>query len=155
MDNLFTRVPLLRRLRQLNIGGCGTTRKHPKFLEFLLQLKDHCSRHLKWNTTAAIVVKQQVQIKQDDGSNKAKEDPTDPGVICYAWQDNNTVLACSTVHSVRDEQTIIRSRRRPQSTSTNGHLVRKVFGDDHRKELLIPLFIDDYNHFMGGVDIAD
>jgi hypothetical protein len=33
--------------------------------------------------------------------------------------------------------------------------VRKVFGNEPRKDLAIPTFIDDYNHFMGGVDIAD
>jgi hypothetical protein len=65
------------------------------------------------------------------------------------------VIACSTVHSVGDEHTIIRSRRRPQSTSTNGSTVRKIFGDQARKDLPIPVFIDDYNHYMGGVDIAD
>ena len=35
MDNYFTRVPLLRKLRALNIGACGTTRKHPSLLSFL------------------------------------------------------------------------------------------------------------------------
>lgn len=33
--------------------------------------------------------------------------------------------------------------------------MRKVFGEEKRKDLAIPTFIDDYNHFMGGVDIAD
>jgi hypothetical protein len=31
MDNLFTRVPLLRKLRAINIGACGITRWHPEF----------------------------------------------------------------------------------------------------------------------------
>ena len=53
------------------------------------------------------------------------------------------------MHSVRNEQTIIRLRRRPQLTSTNSYLVRKVFGEDVRKDLLIPLFINDYNYFIG------
>jgi hypothetical protein len=30
-----------------------------------------------------------------------------------------------------------------------------VFGNEPRKNLPIPIFIDDYNHFIGGVDIAD
>jgi hypothetical protein len=87
--------------------------------------------------------------------SQLESDPLDPGVLCLAWQDNNTVLACSTVHNVGEYHTIIRSRRRPQITSTNGPLVRKVFGSEPRKNLPIPIFIDDYNHFMGGVDIAD
>lgn len=155
MDNLFTRVPLLRQLRQLQIGACGTTRKHPEFPQLLLQLKEHCSKRMEWNTTAAIVARKQLQIKQEDGKDVTQEDSKDPGVLCFAWQDNNTVIACSTVHRTGEEHTITRKRRRPQITSTNGSLVRKVFGDDVRKNLPIPLFIDDYNHFMGGVDIAD
>jgi hypothetical protein len=55
--------------------------------------------------------------------NNSELDPSDPGVLCLAWQDNNTVLACSTVHKVGEEHTIIRSRRCPQTTSTNGPLV--------------------------------
>jgi hypothetical protein len=149
MDNYFTRVPLLLKLRAINIGACGTTRKHPEFPSFLIKLKDICSRYMEWNTTAAIVVR-----KQREGV-QLEPDPSDPGVICFAWQDNNTVLACSTVHKAGEEHTIIRSRRRPQLTSTNGPLVRKVFGNESRKNLPIPVFIDDYNHFMGGVDIAD
>ena len=149
MDNYFTRVPLLLKLRAINIGACGTTRKHPEFPSFLIKLKDICSRYMEWNTTAAIVVR-----KQREGV-QLEPDPSDPGVICFAWQDNNTVLACSTVHKAGEEHTIIRSRRRPQLTSTNRPLVRKVFGNESRKNLPIPVFIDDYNHFIGGVDIAD
>jgi hypothetical protein len=33
--------------------------------------------------------------------------------------------------------------------------VQKVFGSKAQKDLAIPIFINDYNHFMGGVDIAD
>ena len=46
-------------------------------------------------------------------------------------------------------------RRRPAKTSTNGRIVRRVFGDDHEKALQIPCFIDDYNQYMGGVDLAN
>ena len=157
MDNLFTRVPLLRRLRAIDIGACGTTRRHPEFPQFLLDLKEYCSKRLEWNTTAAIVVRKKVKVeeKEEGEDSQWESDSLDPGVICYAWQDNNTVIACSTVHCAGTEHSITRSRRRPQITSTNGALVRKVFGEDVRKDLPIPLFIDDYNHFMGGVDIAD
>jgi len=152
MDNYFTRVPLLRKLRTLNIGACGTTRRHPEFPAYLLDLKDLCSKRLEWNTTAAIVVRKQIKVQNGacDEESQWESDASDPGVICYAWQDNNTVIACSTVHKSGEEQTIIRSRRRPQITSTNGPLVRKVFGEEKQKDLAIPTFIDDYNHFMGG-----
>jgi hypothetical protein len=74
MDNYFTRVPL-RKLRAINIGACGTTRRHPEFPPFLIKLKDVCSKYMEWNTTAAIVVRQQ---------KEGELDPSDPGVICFA-----------------------------------------------------------------------
>ena len=40
-------------------------------------------------------------------------------------------------------------------TSTSARIVRCIFGDDATKALEIPVFIDDYNHQMGGVDIAN
>ena len=51
--------------------------------------------------------------------------------------------------------TVNRLRRRPEKTSTNGATIRQIFGDNSRKLLPIPAFIDDYNQHMGGVDIAD
>ena len=71
-------------------------------------------------------------------------------VLCFAWQDNSVVLALSTLHSPSDF--VARERRRPAKTSTNGALVRKIFGEDVTKELDIPVFINDYNHYMGAVD---
>ncbi|PKK75334.1 hypothetical protein RhiirC2_655540, partial [Rhizophagus irregularis] len=44
---------------------------------------------------------------------------------------------------------------RPYETSTNAIKVRVVFGTASKKSLPILVVIDDYNHFMGGVDIAD
>jgi len=38
-----------------------------------------------------------------------------------------------------------KKRKRPAKTSTNGRLVRGIFGDLPVKELPIPCFIDDYN----------
>jgi len=72
MDNFFIRVPLLRKLRTINISACGTTRRHPKFPAFLLELKDLCSKHLEWNTTAAIVVRRQLPVKREDEENRRK-----------------------------------------------------------------------------------
>jgi len=46
-------------------------------------------------------------------------------------------------------------RKRPAKTSTNRRIVRRVFGSDYAKELQIPCFINDYNHYIGGVDLAN
>lgn len=48
-----------------------------------------------------------------------------------------------------------RKRRRPANTATGALQTRKVFGDNVVKELAIPSFIDLYNHWMNGVDLAD
>jgi hypothetical protein len=48
-----------------------------------------------------------------------------------------------------------KARKRPAKTSINRRIVRKVFGDDYVKDLQIPRFIDDYNHYIGGVDLAN
>jgi hypothetical protein len=47
IDNLFTRVPLLRKLRSIGIRACGTTRKYPEFPILLTKLKELCSKQLE------------------------------------------------------------------------------------------------------------
>jgi hypothetical protein len=50
---------------------------------------------------------------------------------------------------------ILRNRRRPATTSTSATIAREPFGDDCERELSIPTFIDDYNHNMNSVDLAN
>ena len=76
--------------------------------------------------------------------------------LCLAWQDNNIILGLSNIYTVdKAEDFREKARRRPAKTSTNRRIVRKVFGDDYIKDLQIPCFIDDYNQYMGGVDLAN
>jgi Transposase IS4 len=111
----------------------GTTRKNALgFPDWLIKLKEY-NRGLVWNST----------LTEVNGYT-----------LCFLWQDNNAVLAIITAFRLKNK-TILRYRRRPAPTSTNAHIVRPVFGDFVRKWLEIPLGIDQYNHFMGGVDIAD
>jgi len=70
--------------------------------------------------------------------------------------DNGPVTMLSTIHKIDgNENRIERVRRRPRVTSTNATKVREIFGNASKKSLPIPIVIDDYNHFMGRVDIAD
>jgi hypothetical protein len=46
-------------------------------------------------------------------------------------------------------------RSRPPATSTNATTARKVFGGLAQMELEIPCFINDYNHHMNSVDLAN
>ena len=74
--------------------------------------------------------------------------------IQFAWKDQNVVLFMSTIYSGDEE--IVRTRRKPGKAATNAVTSRRVFEpNEHTKQLAIPLFIDAYNHYMGGVDQAD
>lgn len=50
------------------------------------------------------------------------------------------------------KELVERLRKRPSETSTSAKTVRKPFGDQAIKKLLIPAFDDNYNHGMGYVD---
>ncbi|EED12082.1 O-methyltransferase, putative [Talaromyces stipitatus ATCC 10500] len=137
LDNYFTSIDLFKMLRDIQVGACGTTRAisaGKDFPDLLKKLKD-LSNYIPYHKLYAIPVRD---------------------VLCVAWQDNNIVLALSTIHTVnKTEDYVERERRRPQKTSTNGPLVHREFGVQAVKNMLIPRLIDDYNYYMGGVDIAN
>ena len=128
MDNGFSTIPLFQKLRECKIGACGTTRVNRIGYPAALEEKVF----MEWNTIDGCTV---------------------DGVLCFRWMDNNIVRMLTTVHPWNE---VTRSlRRRPRSTSTNASMVRKAFAGCDRASFFIPTAIDDYNHYMGGVDIAD
>ena len=68
----------------------------------------------------------------------------------FAWKDSITVLFMSTVY---DESQQI-SRMRKKSKNAN-QLIKSIWGDFFQKELMVPDFINGYNHNMLYVDLAD
>jgi hypothetical protein len=64
------------------------------------------------------------------------------------------MLTVHTVHKGADD-TVERKRKRPRPTSTNFSVVGKVFEDNPFLWLFIPQFVDEYNHHMNGVDVAN
>jgi hypothetical protein len=96
-------------------------------------------------------------------------------VLQTAWKDNNLVLFLSTIHysvesdpeTVRilqantkpsnliSQELIVRNRRWPRATSTAAKSVQAEFGDAIQKNLAIPCVINEYNHKMGQVDLAN
>jgi hypothetical protein len=78
-------------------------------------------------------------------------------VLCFMWQDNNMVLGLTTAHSLHrpKEDTIIRDRKRPKLTSINARITHLIFRDLPRKQLPIPRVINDYNHHINSVDLAN
>ena len=133
MDNYFSNIPLFKYMRDNGIGACGTVRTNSA--KFPKELKVGKTLSLDWNTLSGKVI---------------------DNVLATLWIDNGPVTMLTTIHEIcGDEWKVIRNRRRPRETSSNANTVRQVFGNAPRKELAIPKVIDDYNHHMGGVDIAD
>jgi Transposase IS4 len=136
LNNLFLNLDVTRALLVLNVTTCGITRKNAAgFPPDLIKIKDHNRLYL-WDSCITRVIE---------------------NILCFIWQDNNAVLSLTTAHSLHrpKEDTIIRNRKRPKPTSINTRITRLIFGDLLKKPLLIPRAIDDYNHYMNGVDLAN
>ena len=69
------------------------------------------------------------------------------------WVDNSVVTMVSTFHT--EDETALRMRRKPRPTSVNKAAIEQVWGNDHTVPVCIPSVIDDYNHWMLGVDRCD
>ena len=61
----------------------------------------------------------------------------------------------STVHTGCKGEAVEADRRRPRINPINKNNVAHVWGNKHRRKISIPVIINDYNHWMNGVDIAD
>jgi hypothetical protein len=105
------------------------------FPTLLIALRKNWPSKLKWGTTIADIVND---------------------VLCISWQDNNFVLGLSTVHIVHKASSwITLKRNRPLETSTNTTIAREVFRDLLVINLDILAFINNYNHNMNTMDLAN
>jgi hypothetical protein len=139
LDNFYSTVSLLGRLRHdLHMGACGTARTSsagcPPELNILKQDIGKCEYHALKVLTV-------------------KESPFGQLVGAHLWFDNAPVTIPSTVHDFESQQE--RLRKHPGKKSTNARKAQEAFGDLQEKQMMILFCIDDYNHNMGGVDIAD
>ena len=73
----------------------------------------------------------------------------------FRWVDNSVVKFVSNVHTGKKDESIEKDRRRPRVNLVNKNAVRVIWGDEARKNIKIPGIVDDYNHWMLGVDVAD
>jgi hypothetical protein len=55
----------------------------------------------------------------------------------------------------RIEPKILKNRKRPKATLTNVKIAREPFRNKSIKLLPIPVFIDDYNHYINRIDKAN
>eukprot|EP00977_Amphora_coffeiformis_P020704 scaffold8426_cov99-Amphora_coffeaeformis.AAC.1 len=129
MDNYFTWQKVLTSLTQCGIGCVGTARYARGWPpQEYKKIEDD-----RFNTVYSMV-------------DKGKF------LICR-WIDNNQVNVVTNVHT--GDESITRERRRPRKNNTNRRHIDQVWGNNHKKLIDIPCFIDDYNHWMLGVDKAD
>ena len=159
LDNLFTSVRLLTQLEDDGFGAAGTVRT------------TRTEREKKEAKSGTKAQHQELQKEINRGLDPRLSDlklkhnlqlewgklyvclSEDKRVLQLAWKDQNVVLFMTTVSNGREFKS--RLRRRPTKTATNARTSRAPFQGNETKELDIPEFIDTYNHFMNGVDVAD
>jgi len=152
-DNLFTKSKLFSQLRVLGIGACGTARAD---VTLPLFSKIHETWKPAWGTLWS-------QIQDND---------TGSGVLISLWQDSGVVKLATTIH--QGTEWVVQERKKPRDSSSSAAITKAPFevfptiralkpaqtGRKkqeyvHVRPLPIPKMVDDYNHFMNGVDIAD
>jgi hypothetical protein len=138
LDNLFSSTKLFEYLQELGFGATGTAR-------------------INSGICADFVAKKQADAKKDEipWGTLYSEPTISNKVVQSAWKDNALVLFLSTTHETGPDQLVIRHRKRPSTKSTSAKTAHQAFGPDLEKDLPIPKFVDDYNHYMGSVDQAD
>ena len=141
MDNPFSTVLLFRKLRKMSIGAVGTTRINSAELPDMSKDKTMTA----WNSLTGCVA--------TTPKASGREFLSGGDVLCQRWEDNNIVRWLTTVH-YWNEYTLSESRK-PWTTSPNAALAWQAFGNQERKTLPIPKVVNDYNHHMNSVDLAD
>ena len=151
-DNLFGNPQLFSLLRSLGIGACGTARRHITKPIF----GDVDNQKAMWGTLRLAIVAAFLQAQETISDDRT--------VLVSLQQDSNKVGFCTTIHD--GTGWIVRPRKRTKGTSTSAAITKepfKMFNPpirckdpyEHTRDLPIPIAIDDYNRFIGGVDIAD
>ncbi|KAJ0133117.1 Uncharacterized protein HZ326_23813 [Fusarium oxysporum f. sp. albedinis] len=128
---------LFKALHSSQVGATGTCRKGSGVDELLVAEKDREGKGIPWGQMHCIPTK--------DG--KVRSSSGLAGRITLLFFFLTTVF--------RQGHQVIRSRRRPAGSSAANRAAREVFGSEVRKDLRVPLGIDEYNHHMNGVDTGD
>ena len=144
-DNLFGNPTLFSLLRNLGIGACSTTRR--SITKPIFGNIDEWKA--PWGTLRSAIT-----VLKETGVS----------VLVSLWQDSNKVGFCTTIHN--GTEWVVRLRKRPKGTSTSAAITKQPFymfnppsmckdTYEHTRRLPILGAINNYNHFMGSVDIAN
>ena len=132
MDNYFTLPKVISKLREKGIGVVGTARY----------------RGQTWPP------KKLKEVSKDDASfNDFYWMVDEFGTLLGRWMDNGMVFVVSTIHRVG--KIVQRRRKRPRKTQNNKSHVNFIWGENGTALIHIPTLIDNYNYWMGGVDVGD
>jgi Transposase IS4 len=124
LDNLFLNIPVAQCLLAMGIYCMCTTRKKAIGVSQRLQSYLDNNSKLVWDSTIAEVV--------------------DNNTLCFVSQDNKSVVAISTAHSLhRSEDRIQRKQNCPKVSSENACIINPIFQGQSQKDLFIPKAIDD------------
>jgi len=151
-DNLFGSPKLFSLLRGLGIGACGTARR--QVTKPIFGNIDEWKA--AWGTLHSMVVNAFPSVQDLILRDK--------NILVSVWQDSNKVGFCTTVHD--GIEWVVKNRKRPKRTSTSSAITKQPFYMftspvgykelyEHTRLLPIPSAIDDYNRYIGGVDIAN
>eukprot|EP00957_Ditylum_brightwellii_P160756 12238550-Ditylum_brightwellii.AAC.1 len=132
MDNYFTLSQVLSSLHDKDIGVVGAARY----------------RGQNWPSKEFKNVN-----KKDSLLNNFYWIVDEYGSLVGRWMDNGMVFVVTTIHKVGE--TVTRSRKCPRKIQNNRRHVDQVWGENGTSFINIPTLIDDYNYWMGGVDISD
>ena len=69
------------------------------------------------------------------------------------WVDNNVVTMVTTMHT--PDKTVSRVREKPRVNAVNKVNLNRIWGENFTRMIEIRKVIDDYNHWMGGIDQND
>ena len=131
LDNYFTLPKAIFALREQNIGVIGTARGRRN-----------------WPPSEIACIEQKSATFNDFYYCVDQY-----GTLVAKWMDNGLVLLVSTLHI--PGKNVVRARKRPRVTIKNKNHVSRIWGNESVKKISIPKMIDDYNHWMGGVDLVD
>jgi hypothetical protein len=156
-------------LRKLGISATGTvSKKISNFNRHMEEDRGKDIRTLPWGTLNSIIMR---SIDYPDRK------PLKDGVMLYSWRDTGIVFFISIIYTRNGF--ILRLRRRLRNISSSLPEARRLFDftrdtnnntnikanlrDQQKSQsfsvywvmLPIPVYIDHYNYFIGGVDIAD
>ena len=137
MDNLFSSPNLFQALRNRGHGATGTARVNCGMWKPLTDAKSADTKgHLDWPWGRIECV--------PTPSNEVNQ---------IGWKDNALVLFLTSVYTGDEVITCI--RKRPNTDKARGRAILQMFGNQSKKELVIPAVGANYNNEMNSVDIGD